>query len=296
MTGLRVNTLGDYRHGARSLRAWRDQRTDPAAAERDGISRCSAARPGAPQWKHSLSRSLPLPSPEMGDRTQLPSLVLAAHYRKPWPILAGVLLATLANHALAEIIGVWFGEFLSPALVDSVVGISMIAMALWVLKPDSLDDTGPANRRGAFVATLIAFFIAEIGDKTQIATVALAAGYSNLAAVVAGTTCGMLLANAPVVFLRSGLRGPPAPQSAALRRERAVHCSRRGLHLSCHSPRWVTPTPRLDGDRSGSCSAISCETRGRSAEVRAGSGRSRPCRSKRAKGHSLSCPFRATSS
>jgi Ca2+/H+ antiporter, TMEM165/GDT1 family len=135
---------------------------------------------------------------EMGDRTQLLSLVLAAHYRKPWPILAGVLLATLANHALAGFIGVWFGEFLSPALLDSVVGVSMIAMALWVLQPDSLDGTSPANRRGAFLATLIAFFIAEIGDKTQIATVALAAGYSRLAAVVA---CGMLLANAPVVFL-----------------------------------------------------------------------------------------------
>jgi Ca2+/H+ antiporter, TMEM165/GDT1 family len=138
---------------------------------------------------------------EMGDRTQLLSLVLAAHYRKPWPILAGVLLATLANHALAGIIGMWFGELLSPALLDSVVGVSMIAMALWVLKTDSLNATNPANRRGAFLATLIAFFIAEIGDKTQIATVALAAGYSNLAAVVAGTTCGMLLANAPVVFL-----------------------------------------------------------------------------------------------
>ena len=138
---------------------------------------------------------------EMGDRTQLLSLVLAAHYRKPWPILAGVLLATLVNHALAGIIGVWFAKFLSPTLLDSVVGVSMIVMALWVLKPDSLDGASPANRRGAFVATLITFFIAEIGDKTQIATVALAAGYSNLAAVVAGTTCGMLLANAPVVFL-----------------------------------------------------------------------------------------------
>ena len=138
---------------------------------------------------------------EMGDRTQLHSLVLTAHYRKPWPILAGVLLATLANHALAGLVGVWFGKFLTPALLDCVVGVSMIAMALWVLKPDSLDGSDPANRRGAFVATLIAFFIAEIGDKTQIATVALAAGYSNLPAVVAGTTCGMLLANAPVVFL-----------------------------------------------------------------------------------------------
>jgi Ca2+/H+ antiporter, TMEM165/GDT1 family len=138
---------------------------------------------------------------EIGDRTQLLSLVLAAHYRKPWPVLAGVLLATLANHALAGLIGVWFGAFLSPAVLDTVVGVSMMAMALWVLKPDTLDGSNPANRRGAFAATLIAFFIVEIGDKTQIATVALAAGYANLAAVVAGTTCGMLLANAPIVFL-----------------------------------------------------------------------------------------------
>jgi putative Ca2+/H+ antiporter (TMEM165/GDT1 family) len=144
---------------------------------------------------------------EMGDRTQLLSLVLAAHYRRPWPILAGVLLATLANHALAGLAGVWFGAFLSPRLLDAIVGASMVAMALWVLKPDALDDSAAASPRGAFVATLIAFFIAEIGDKTQIATVALAAGYANLGAVVAGTTAGMLLANAPVVFLGKAFAG-----------------------------------------------------------------------------------------
>jgi Ca2+/H+ antiporter, TMEM165/GDT1 family len=144
---------------------------------------------------------------EMGDRTQLLSLVLAAHFRKPWPILAGVLLATLANHALAGLIGVWFGAFLSPRLLDGLVGASMIAMALWVLKPDKLGDEAAPERRGAFMATLICFFIAEIGDKTEIATVALAAGYANLAAVVAGTTAGMLLANAPVVFLGQAFAG-----------------------------------------------------------------------------------------
>jgi putative Ca2+/H+ antiporter (TMEM165/GDT1 family) len=201
MAGPRVNTLGDNRHGARSLLAWRDQRTDPAAAEQDGISRCSVARPGSTPVEAFLVSVTTVAIAEMGDRTQLLSLVLAAHYRKPWPILAGVLLATLANHALAGIVGVWFGKFLTPTFLDSVVGVSMIAMALWVLKPDALDGGDRANRRGAFVATLIAFFIAEIGDKTQIATIALAAGYSSLGAVVAGTTCGMLLANAPVVFL-----------------------------------------------------------------------------------------------
>jgi Ca2+/H+ antiporter, TMEM165/GDT1 family len=144
---------------------------------------------------------------EMGDRTQLLSLVLAAHYRRPWPILAGVLLATLANHALAGLAGVWFGAFLSPRLLDAIVGASMVVMALWVLKPDALDDSAAASPRSAFVATLIAFFIAEIGDKTQIATIALAAGYANLGAVVAGTTAGMLLANAPVVFLGKAFAG-----------------------------------------------------------------------------------------
>jgi len=138
---------------------------------------------------------------EMGDRTQLLSLVLAAHYRQPWPILAGVLVATLANHALAGLVGVWFGVLLRPALLDAVVGASLLGMALWMLKPDAPGAGAAIGRRGAFLATVIAFFIAEIGDKTQIATVALAAGYAHLGPVVAGTTIGMLAANAPVVFL-----------------------------------------------------------------------------------------------
>jgi putative Ca2+/H+ antiporter (TMEM165/GDT1 family) len=139
---------------------------------------------------------------EMGDRTQLLSLMLAARFRKPWPILAGVLLATIANHAAAGIIGAAFGKFLTPTILDCAVGISMLAMALWTLKPDTLDEGATSIRNGsAFLATFVAFFIAEIGDKTQIATIALAAAYSNLLAVVIGTTCGMMLANAPVVFL-----------------------------------------------------------------------------------------------
>jgi putative Ca2+/H+ antiporter (TMEM165/GDT1 family) len=139
---------------------------------------------------------------EMGDRTQLLALMLAAHYRKPWPILAGILCATFANHAAAALVGVQFARYLTPTLLDATVGVSMIGMALWTLKPDRLQESS-ARMRGtsAFAATSVAFFIAEIGDKTQIATVALAAAYANLAVVVAGTTIGMLLANAPVVFL-----------------------------------------------------------------------------------------------
>jgi putative Ca2+/H+ antiporter (TMEM165/GDT1 family) len=138
---------------------------------------------------------------EIGDRTQLLSLVLATQYRRPWPIIAGVLLATLANHGVAGALGTWLGKLLTPTIMDAIVGASMVVMALWTLKPDTLDDESSSRRAGPFVATLIAFFLAEIGDKTQIATVALAAAYTNLAAVVAGTTCGMMAANVPVIFL-----------------------------------------------------------------------------------------------
>lgn len=139
---------------------------------------------------------------EMGDRTQLLALVLSAHYRRPWPILAGILCATLVNHALAGFIGAHLGHYLTPVRVDAVVGVSMIGMALWTLKPDSLAQQGAQPRRsGAFIATCIAFFIAEIGDKTQIAAMALGAAYPSLVSVVSGTTLGMLAANAPVVFL-----------------------------------------------------------------------------------------------
>jgi putative Ca2+/H+ antiporter (TMEM165/GDT1 family) len=139
---------------------------------------------------------------EIGDRTQLLSLVLAARYRRPLPIIAGILCATLANHAAAGFVGIWFGSLLKPKTMELIVGISMIAMALWTLKPDKLDeDSGSTSAMGAFLATLTSFFIAEIGDKTQIATIALAAGYPNLVAVVSGTTAGMLVANVPVVIL-----------------------------------------------------------------------------------------------
>lgn len=138
---------------------------------------------------------------EIGDRTQLLSLVLAAHFRQPLAIIGGILVATLANHLLAGVIGVLFGRFLTQAALDGIVGVSMMGMALWSLKQDTLDDAIDVGRSAAFLATVTTFFIAEIGDKTQIATVALAAGYANLPAVVIGTTCGMMLANTPVVIL-----------------------------------------------------------------------------------------------
>jgi Ca2+/H+ antiporter, TMEM165/GDT1 family len=139
---------------------------------------------------------------EVGDRTQILALMLAARFRKPWPILAGVLCATLANHVLAALVGVHLGRLLTPAIRDGAVGASLVLMALWALKADTLEDSPAGLRRsGAFGATLVAFFIAEMGDKTQIATMALAAAYSNLAVVVAGTTTGMMIANTPVVFL-----------------------------------------------------------------------------------------------
>ena len=140
---------------------------------------------------------------EMGDRTQLLSLVLSAKFRKPWAIIAGIFLATLANHALAGLLGVWLGRYLTPVMLNAAVGISMIVMAAWTLIPDKLDADTKVAGRSAFLATLIAFFVAEIGDKTQISTLALAAGYSNLLAIVGGTTAGMLAANIPVVLLGS---------------------------------------------------------------------------------------------
>jgi len=139
---------------------------------------------------------------EIGDKTQLLALALAAKYRKPWPIIGGILVATLANHLLAGAVGTWLTRVLGPDVMRWALGLSFVAMALWMLVPDTLDEASAKNTRfGVFGTTLVAFFIVEMGDKTQIATVALAARYDALAAVVAGTTIGMLLANVPAVLL-----------------------------------------------------------------------------------------------
>ena len=139
---------------------------------------------------------------EIGDKTQLLSFLLAAKFRKPWPIIAGILVATLANHALAGALGTWITLLVGPQALRWILGLSFLAMAVWILIPDKLDaeDTRFIGL-GVFGTTLIAFFIAEMGDKTQIATVALAAQYQAFAAVVVGTTLGMMIANVPAVLL-----------------------------------------------------------------------------------------------
>jgi len=140
---------------------------------------------------------------EIGDKTQLLSLILAAKYRRPWPIVIGIFIATLANHALAGAVGAVVAQWFSPQTLRWIVAASFFAVALWTLKPDAADEEGAerGSTHGVLVATLIAFFLAEMGDKTQVATVVLAAQYHPLWQVVAGTTIGMLLANVPVVWL-----------------------------------------------------------------------------------------------
>jgi len=140
---------------------------------------------------------------EMGDKTQLLAILLAARFRKPLPIVAGILVATLANHALAGAVGSAVAKTLGPDVLRWVIGVSFIAMAVWILVPDRADDeaAGGNTKLGVFAATTVAFFLAEMGDKTQIATVALAARYNDFLAVVGGSTLGMMLANVPAVFL-----------------------------------------------------------------------------------------------
>jgi putative Ca2+/H+ antiporter (TMEM165/GDT1 family) len=140
---------------------------------------------------------------EMGDKTQLLALVLAARFRKPWPIVIGIFAATIVNHGLAGAVGTFVTHWLGPVALRWILGVSFIAMAIWMLIPDKLDEEDTATRShfGVFGTTVIAFFLAEMGDKTQIATVMLAARFVNdYFQVVAGTTLGMMLANVPVVF------------------------------------------------------------------------------------------------
>ena len=141
---------------------------------------------------------------EIGDKTQLLALLLAARFRAPRPIILGILVATLANHAMASALGAWLTRVVDPAWMRWALGLSFIALALWMLRADSLDDAAGGHhggRLGVFGVTVIAFFLAEMGDKTQIATVMLAARYDALVTVTLGTTLGMLIANVPAVLL-----------------------------------------------------------------------------------------------
>lgn len=139
---------------------------------------------------------------EIADKTQLLALVLAARFRKPWPVILGILVATLANHFLAGAVGTFIARSLGPDIMRWILGLSFIAMAVWTLIPDRIDiEQAHKPRFGAFVTTLVAFFLVEMGDKTQIATIALAAKYDALVAVVLGTTIGMMIANVPAVLL-----------------------------------------------------------------------------------------------
>jgi putative Ca2+/H+ antiporter (TMEM165/GDT1 family) len=140
---------------------------------------------------------------EMGDKTQLLAIVLAARFRRPWPIVWGILVATLVNHAAAGALGGWVARAVGPDILRWVIGISFLAMAGWMLIPDKIDadSAGDFKRFGVFGTTVVAFFLAEMGDKTQIATVALAARYPEIVQVVLGTTFGMMIANVPAVFL-----------------------------------------------------------------------------------------------
>lgn len=142
---------------------------------------------------------------EMGDKTQLLSFVLAAKLKRPWPIIGGIFVATLANHFLAGWVGAWLATLVSPTTLKWIVAISFFGFGLWALKPDTLDEEREYSDRSVFLTTLVAFFWVEMGDKTQLATVALAARYEALAAVVMGTTLGMLIANAPAVWLGEAL-------------------------------------------------------------------------------------------
>ena len=150
---------------------------------------------------------------EIGDKTQLLSFVLAARLRKPWPIIGGILLATLVNHSLAGWIGTLLAGWIAPATLGLFVGLSFIGFGFWALHPDSLDESPRLLQGGAFVTAFVTFFLAEMGDKTQLATVALAARFDSLVIIVIGTTIGMMLAAVPAVWIGEKL-APKIPMKA----------------------------------------------------------------------------------
>jgi putative Ca2+/H+ antiporter (TMEM165/GDT1 family) len=146
---------------------------------------------------------------EIGDKTQLLAFILAARFKKPLPIIAGILCATVINHGLAGALGAWITSTVSPDILRWILGVSFLGMAIWTLIPDKIEEeeTQIAHKLGVFGATFITFFLAEMGDKTQIATIAMAAHYASPVLVVIGTTLGMLIADVPAVFVGDKLAG-----------------------------------------------------------------------------------------
>jgi len=145
---------------------------------------------------------------EIGDKTQLLAFLLTARFRRPLPIVFGIFVATIANHAFAAAVGALVSKLLGPEVMRWVLGLAFIGMAAWIMVPDDIDENEAASARfGVFLTTVIAFFLAEMGDKTQVATVALAARYPSAVAVVAGTTLGMMLANVPAVYFGDRIAG-----------------------------------------------------------------------------------------
>ena len=148
-----------------------------------------------------LTSTLLVAIAEIGDKTQLLSFALTAKLQRPRAIIAGILVATLANHAVAGAAGAWIARIVDPQTMKMITAIAFAAFGLWALKPDTLDEEPAAHDRSAFLTTVIAFFFAEMGDKTQFATIALGARFDSLVAVVVGTTLGMMIANVPAVLL-----------------------------------------------------------------------------------------------
>lgn len=181
---------------------------------------------------------------EIGDKTQLLAFLLISKFRKPWPIIWGILVATLANHAVAAWLGAYAADWLQGEWLNWIVALSFIAVGLWILIPDKVDDeeNSPYEKYGAFVATTILFFIAEIGDKTQVATVILGAQFEALFWVIVGTTAGMMLANVPVVAI-----GHLAVEKLPLKWIRIIASSAfiiLGLWVILSNPELITTPPQ----------------------------------------------------